>query len=185
MYSPISTSFSYTKDMLYALAKLQFSLVHAKFKIIYQMVCWLLIIAGVVAPVSDILRLIMLMAGCLAFPSLYMPAKLAAERVGAYYGENLPHVSYQFDTDDFTRTVDDTPQSFDYQTLTRLAEDLVYLYLVDDENTVFILPRYDIGDERAISDLKDLLAAQSNLKWGPLNTGLNSSIYTLIKKFKH
>lgn len=184
MFTPTSLSFTYTKESLYALSKLQYSLVHAKSKFIYQLVCLALIVAGVLAPIYEPIRMLMLMAGCLALPSMYFPVKMATDRVNAHYKGKLPAVSYRFNKYNFTRTVADTTEAFSYKTITQLVEYSTNFYLIDHHNNVFILPPKDLDNDRGLKHIKDHIAQETGLRWGPLKSVWSLSIYTLFPKLK-
>lgn len=182
MQSSAAISFAYTKASLYALAKVQFALTHFKFKLVYQLVCGVLILIGALSPLPEAIRMVLLMIGCLALPSLHLPVRLATDRVCTHYGAKMPCVTYRFKQTDFTRIIDDKKANFAYSTVVQLVEDSAYFYIVDNRGNVFFVDPVGIGDHKAILNFKDLLAKKTNLNWGHLRSAWNVSIYTLLKK---
>ncbi|WP_409968716.1 hypothetical protein RFF05_01750 [Bengtsoniella intestinalis] len=184
MFTPTSLSFTYTKASLYALSKLQFSLVRYKFKFVYQLVCIVLVLLGALTSLPENIRMVMLMIGCVAFPCMYLPVRMATERVSAHYGSKLPSVSYRFNQYNFIRTIDKNDESFSYKNIAQLIEDNTNCYIVDNNCNVFILPPAEIGNDRGLKNVKAQLSEQTGLKWGQLRSMWSLSIYSLKDLFK-
>lgn len=184
MFSPTSLSFTYTKNSLYALSKLQFSLVRYKFKFVYQLVCIVLVLLGALTSLPENIRMVMLMIGCVAFPCLHLPVRMATEQVANHYGGKLPSVSYRFNQYNFIRTVDKDSQSFSYKDVAQLIEDNQNCYIVDNNCNVFILPPSEIDNDRGYNHVKSHLAQQTGLRWGAMRSMWSLSIYSLKDLFK-
>lgn len=110
------------------------------------------------------LRGILLLLGAWLTVSRDFPAQVAADRaISARHG-SLPRNSYRFHPVSFTMDGEGSME-IPYQKISRLIEDDGYFYLFLSKDSVCMIERGSVGDEKGQQAFMDFLKEKAGLAW--------------------
>ena len=172
----------HTEKTILTLFRVEYHTYEQKKMLLRFLIGFLIVLAGVFAPLPTWGRAVLLLIGAWLIASLDFPSQIRVDRTLEQRKGRLPRMSYEFYEDEFVLSGEGTMR-IPYKKLRRLIEDRDYLYLFLSRDSVCMMARSSLQPQEP-DKFKAFVAEKTGLLWRRERGLLSIDLTDLILMFR-